>query len=136
MAIVRWEPLKDLDKFFESVQLTPFFQGSLDLAADVYEDGKDIIAEISAPGIDPDKINISIQNDHLRITGTREEERKVEKKNYYSREIRRGSFERLIPLPEHVVADQARAEFKDGVLRVIMPKKTGEPERKVKVERK
>lgn len=136
MAIIRWQPFQDLDKFFEDLQLVPFFRNGTDLAADVYEEGNNIIVEMQIPGIDADNINISVQDDYLRVGGVREEKKEVEKKHYYTKEIRRGSFERLIALPAPVIADQARAEFKDGTLKISLPKKQQQQEQKIKIEKK
>jgi len=95
----------------------------LNLAVDVYEEGKNIVAEMQLPGIDPEKVNISVEDGYLVVSGSREEEKEKKEKHYYSKEIRRGSFERAVRLPSAVVADKAEATYENGVLKVTVPKK-------------
>jgi HSP20 family protein len=105
-----------------------------DLAADVYEEGKQVIAKMSLPGVKPEELDIAIDKDTLTVSGTREEEKEVDKKDFYSKEIRRGSFSRTIGLPKIVDADEAKADYKDGVLMVSMPIVKGQEKKAVKVQ--
>lgn len=135
MSIIKWEPFGDIDRFFEEGFFSPQISRlSRDLAIDVYEDGGNIVAEMNLPGIDPSKVDISVVGHHLRVSGHREEEKEKKEKNYYSKEIRRGSFERVVRIPEDVDADKAKADYKDGVLKISLPKKGGEKTKKVKIE--
>jgi HSP20 family protein len=121
MAIIRWRPFHDIEKFFEN----NFHSHHADLAVDLYEEKDAIIAHVHVPGIDPDKIDISVEDHALKISGSREEEKETEDKNYYYKEIQRGDFERVITLPTAVIPEKTRAEFKDGVLKIYLPKKSG-----------
>ncbi|OGZ41748.1 MAG: hypothetical protein A3C80_02955 [Candidatus Ryanbacteria bacterium RIFCSPHIGHO2_02_FULL_45_43] len=124
MAIIPWDPFRDMDRFFdESFSLIPMTKLGLNLAVDVYEEGKNIVAEMQLPGIDPEKVNISVEDGYLVVSGSREEEKEKKEKHYYSKEIRRGSFERAVRLPSAVVADKAEATYENGVLKVTVPKK-------------
>ncbi|MBI3590043.1 MAG: Hsp20/alpha crystallin family protein [Candidatus Melainabacteria bacterium] len=121
--LLRWKPFRDLDRFFDAdspVMALPKF--GLDLAADVYEKNGNVVAEMYLPGIDPEKIDISVEENYLKVSGSREEKKETEEKDYYSKEIRRGSFERTIPLPDAVKKDKADASYKDGVLKITIPK--------------
>ena len=80
------------------------------------------IVETGLVGIDPDKVNISIEHDVLTIKGESEKKSEVDDKNYYRKEIRRGSFYRSVPLPAHVIGDKASAVAEDGVLKISIPK--------------
>ncbi len=91
-------------------------------AVDMYEDGENVIVETQLAGIDPEKVDISIENDVLTVRGESEKKSEVEDKNYYKKEIRRGSFYRNVPLPAHVQGDKASAEAIDGVLKISIPK--------------
>lgn len=135
MKIIRWDPFGGKNLLDEDIFNLPLNIKSVgfDLAADVYEKNNSIIVEMNIPGIDPDKIDITVEDQLLRISGKRDEEKEVKDKNYYSKEIRRGSFERVIELPSPVVVEKTTAEHKDGVLRVALPKKTPESAGKVKV---
>lgn len=134
MAVIRWRPLQEIDKFLDDLQLIQNF-GIKDLAADVYEENGNIIVEINVAGLDPKNIDISVEGDHLKISGSRKQEEEKEGRNYYKKEIRRGDFERIIHLPGEVNQNQARAETKEGILKVILPKKEKEKGQKIKVEK-
>lgn len=130
MALIRWKPFDELERMIE--------HRSWDLAVDVYEEGNNVIAKMHIPGIDPDAINIDIEEDHIHIYGKRENEKEVKEEHYYRKEICSGSFEREIGLPCSVQEDKAVAECKDGVLTITMPKAShdGKAGHKVKIVRK
>jgi HSP20 family protein len=132
MAIVKWEPFGDLDRFFDEFAPTNGRMG-FDMAVDMYEDGNAIVAEMSVPGIDPDKLDITVEGQYLRVIGTREDEKEKKTKQFYSKEIRRGSFERALRLPEPVQESNIKAEYEGGVLKVVMPKLGDKKKGKVKV---
>lgn len=75
------------------------------------------------PGVKEDDLDLSITGNQLRVSGRREEEREEEGDRYYVRERLYGDFSRTFGLPEGADADQVRAEFKNGVLAVTVPKK-------------
>src|SRR5690606_13671811 len=107
-------PFDELEKMLE--------HHTWDLAADVYEDNCNVIARMHVPGIDPDDIDIEIEDSHLHVYGERKHEKEIEEKNYYKKEICSGSFERIISLPCSVQEDKVAANCKDGVLTITMPK--------------
>lgn len=123
MALMKWDPFRDIDRFFEDFSSLPQAQNlGWDLAVDVYEEGNNVVAEMNLPGIDPQNVDVSVEDTYLRISGSREEKSEDEQTEYYTREIRRGSFERMVRLPQSVKAGEAEAEYKGGVLRVTIPK--------------
>ncbi|MBI2551161.1 Hsp20/alpha crystallin family protein [Candidatus Uhrbacteria bacterium] len=134
MSLIRWEPFRELDRLFDEDWSTmPLSKIGTDLAVDLYEEGDKVVAKMQLPGVDPKKIDVSVEDQYLKVFGAREEEKEEKKKDYYSKEIRRGSFERLVRLPKPVVADKVSADYKDGVLIVTMPKQAGSNGGKVKV---
>ncbi len=132
MALIKWEPFGGIDRFFEDFPAFP--KQGLDLAVDVYEKDKNIIAEMNLPGIPPDKINVSVEDNYLRVSGSREESKEEKEKHYYSKEIHRGSFERVVRLPAAVEKNKVSAEYKNGELTITLPKVTGAIAGKVKVQ--
>jgi HSP20 family protein len=133
MAIVKWEPFGEFDRFFDNFHTPAALGGVGDMAVDLYEDGNNIIADMSLPGIDAEKVEVTVEGRYLRVSGSREEEKETKEKQFYSKEIRRGSFERAVHIPEPVNENKVSAEYKDGVLRVTMPKLGNEKKEKVKV---
>lgn len=91
---------------------------------------------MNTAGIDPDKIEIAVHNNTLRVFGSRDEKEVVEDKHYYKKEIRRGSFERIISLPSPVDQSKATAECKDGVLYIVLPKTKATKQSTIKIVKK
>ena len=136
MSLIKWEPFDEFDRFFRDASLlNPLRQNSvgLDMAVDVYEDGSDIIAEMNVPGLKADDIDVEVEESYVRISGRREEIQEKKQKNHYAKEIRRGSFERIVQLPDTVQQEKVEAEYKDGVLKVRMPKREKTTDKRVKV---
>jgi HSP20 family protein len=105
-------------------------------AADVVETDKayEITAEL--PGIDQKNIEVNVANGGITIKGEKKEETEEKKKDYYVSERRYGSYERYFGLPEGVDADKIEATFKNGVLKVTLPKtaEAQKPAKKIEVK--
>jgi HSP20 family protein len=106
-----------------------------DLAVDVYEKDNKVIAEMNLPGVNPDEIDIDVEEDYVRVTGSREEKTENSNADYYYQEIQRGGFERSFRLPTKVDPMGASAEFEDGVLTISVPIASGQKPKKVKPTR-
>ncbi len=136
MSLIKWEPFEEFDRIFRDVSGLPTLRMqnmSFDLAADVYEDGNNIVAEMNIPGMSPDDIDIEVEETHLRVSGKREEVQEKKEKNHYAKEIRRGTFERVISLPSTVNQDGVQAVYEGGVLKVTMPKQAEKEEKRIKI---
>lgn len=123
LPLLRWRPFRDMDRFFDedfTALALPKF--GWDLAVDIYEKDSNIVAEMNIPGIDPEKVEIAIEDNYLKVSGSREEKKETEEKDYYSKEIKRGSFTRTVALPVSVKKEKAEAEYKDGILKILIPK--------------
>lgn len=142
MSLIKWTPLfadnfDDMDKDF--ADMLPAVRGSkfgFTPAVDVYEDKNDIIVETQLAGINPDDVKISIENNNLIINGESEKKSEIDEKNYYRKEIRRGSFYRSISLPSKVMGDDAKAVAEDGVLKITIPKAAETKAKTIKIENK
>ncbi len=103
-------------------------------AIDVHEDGKGIYIKADVPGIDEKNLEVSIENDILTIKGEKSEEfRQGDDKIALIMERSYGSFQRSIRLPESVKADNIKAEFKHGVLKIDIPKEKAAETKKIKI---
>ena len=124
--IIKWapflEPFEDMDKMFEDYLPARGGFTGLVPAVDVYQDNDKVYLETQLAGIDPEKVDVSIENDVLIIRGVSEKKSEVEDKNYYRKEIKRGSFYRSVPLPSHVIGEKASAEAVNGILKIAVPK--------------
>lgn len=136
MPIIPWKPFGDFDKFFEDDQwlmpLIPHIKSQP--AMDLYETDKEVIAELNLPDIDPEKVDISVENNILKISGQTEEKKEEKKKGYWRKEIRKGAFERMIRLPAPVKEDKIDATYEKGVLKIVMPKSAPEKSGKKRIK--
>ncbi len=135
MSLIKWEPFDDFDRIFRDMSLVNRSANpGYDMAVDVYEDGNDLVAEMNLPGLKGDEIDVEVEDNYLRIAGRREEVQEKKEKSHYAKEIRRGSFERVVALPDLVDQDNVSAEYQSGVLKVRMPKRPQQEEKRVKVQ--
>ena len=141
MALIKWTPffseLEDMEKSFES--MLPTVRGDrfgFTPAVDMYEDKENIVIETQLGGVDPDKVDVSIENNVLTIKGESEKKSEVDEKNYYRKEIRRGSFYRSIPLPTKVEGDKAAAVSEGGTLKITIPKASEVKPKTIKIQTK
>jgi HSP20 family protein len=152
----RWRPARDLDRFRSEFDdlierfgfdrdwfgrfPREFFGESEALPArpaiESYIEGGKFIVRTDLPGIDPKDVDIKVTGDILTVKGHREDKRETKKSDYFRREIRYGSFERSISLPEGIKAEDLKATYRDGVLELSapMPKEAAPKEVKIQVE--
>ncbi len=141
MSLIKWTPFfpefEDMNKALSD--MLPAVQGNqfgFTPAIDMYEEKNNIIVETQLAGLDPEKVDISIENNVLCLRGESEKKSEVEDKNYYRKEIRRGSFYRSIPLPTKVDGDKAQAINEGGVLKISIPKITEVKPKTIKIQTK
>jgi len=92
------------------------------LSVDVYQDKDNVIIKSTIAGVKPEDIDISIQNDLITIKGKRDNDLTVSQEDYFYQECYWGSFSRSIILPVEVKSEETKAELKNGILTVILPK--------------
>jgi HSP20 family protein len=146
MALMRWRPMRDLLSIQEEVnRLFDEFFGKFPSRLDVFETGwtpsvdiietkDDIVVEAELPGIRQEDINVSITDNVLTIKGEKKQEKEVKEENYHRIERSYGAFQRSFTLPTAVQADKAKASFKDGVLKVVIPKAEEAKPKEIKIE--
>lgn len=103
------------------------------LTIDAYQTDDDIIIESTVAGVEPDDIDIDITNDSVIIRGERKHAEEVSEENYLYQECYWGKFSRVIPLPQDIDPDKAKAEFNNGILRIQLPKIAKNRTKKLKV---
>lgn len=113
-------------------ELATFPSWSL-LAGELEETSKDIVVRIELPGMDKDDCQIRIEGNVLYLSGEKRFERETNDSTYHLMERAYGAFQRTIPLPRNVNIDKAEASFKNGVLKVRLPKAGGEMGKSVPV---
>ena len=132
MSLMPYNPFKEIEEWFGEVPRTP--------RADVYEKGKNIIAEVELPGVKTEDIKVDIEDNMLSIEAKSEKKKEKKEKGYYKRELSSGYYRRVLPLPVEVKENKADASYDQGVLKVVIPKKKEEKKErkstKIKVKSK
>ena len=103
------------------------------LAAEVFDDAKSVIVRLEAPGLEAKEIDLQVINNMLVVRGEKLLQQEHNDGQYHIIECAYGSFERAIPLPAEVDSEKTKASYKRGILRVELPKLTGQKQQKIKV---
>jgi HSP20 family protein len=120
---------REMDQFFDD--MVPFSWSrenggrALDTWApstDITEDEKEYMIRMDIPGMEKNDIRINVQDGRITVTGDRKTEEKEEKKDFVRQERYHGSFYRSFTLPEKLNEDTIQASFKNGVLKLVVPK--------------
>jgi len=126
-TLVRWNPnrslFSDFDRLFDTEsRLNRSMFKNWGLAVDVSENEDDYTVKASVPGINPDDLEITMEDGVLTIKGEIKESEEISKEQYHVRERRYGSFSRNVRFPVDVNADEIHASYEQGVLTLIVPK--------------
>lgn len=109
-------------------------QGWSMIGGDLFEDEQRIVVKLEVPGMDKNDLDIEVQGNALVVRGEKRFEKEETEGRYRVLQCAYGSFQRMVPLPVAVMADKARASYRNGVLRIELPKaETGQP-RKLSVK--
>ena len=123
----------EIDRLFEApLQRTSEFLGWTP-AFDVYEEKDNFIVKAELPGMKKEDITVSLHDGNLIISGERKTETKGEGAEVYRAERFFGKFQRTVALPTTVATNQVKAEYKDGVLTVTLPKSEEAKPRQINV---
>ncbi|MBW1989654.1 MAG: Hsp20/alpha crystallin family protein [Deltaproteobacteria bacterium] len=95
------------------------FRPSLDVAAT----DKEYTVSVELPGVDKDDVSVEVENDTLRIWGQKQQKEEKKEQDYYRVERAYGCFQRVLSLPEDADADNIQASFKNGVMKISIPRK-------------
>ncbi|RLB07000.1 MAG: Hsp20/alpha crystallin family protein [Deltaproteobacteria bacterium] len=144
MALIPWRPFRELDtlrremdrlwdRFFSERPLE-WLGGQWTPSLDVSETKDKVVVKAEIPGIDPKDIDVSLSNGVLTIKGEKKQEREEKDENYHLVERSYGSFSRAVRLPAEVQEDKVKASYKDGVLKITLPKTERAKEKEIKIE--
>jgi len=103
-------------------------------AMDVYQDKDKVVVQAEVPGLSKDDIDVSLEGDVLTIQGEKKEEKEEKEKRYHRVERSYGYFQRVVELPAPVDAKGIKADFKDGVLKITLPKKEEAKPKSIKID--
>ncbi len=142
-SITRWDPFHNLSSLQDQVNrlFNTTFQGRADNSAlttwapavDIYETENELVLKADLPDMVEKDLDIRVENNMLTIHGERKFEEKVKEENYLRIERAYGAFTRSFSLPSTVNSEAIKAEYKNGVLTVLMPKRAESKPKQVKV---
>jgi len=141
--LAKWNPIKefldlrdDFDRIIDRFFSKDFevWEGARPFDVDIYEDADNIVLKAEIPGMNKEDISISLTEDTITISGKKAEEKKIERENYFKKEIRTGSFSRSFTLPCAVDKEKVKATYKNGILEILLPKSEKAKEKEIKVE--
>lgn len=137
MTVVRYEPWallnrlrRDLDQSFDNVAR----DASWTPAVDIHEEANKFVVRADLPGVKPADIEITAEKGVLSLRGARNFEQQNDEGHYSRVERVSGKFVRTFTLPENVQTDAIKAQFKDGVLELTIPKVAKVEPRKIEVQ--
>jgi len=138
MAITTWDPLTEmrslarrLERFMEPLTSVTTFREPFRYFGegfwpnvDIYEDKEEIVCMVELPGMDSKDVEIRLEDSTLTIQGERKLTWEDKRENYVRVESNYGSFSRSFTMPSTIDKDRVRAEFKNGVLEIHLPKRS------------
>lgn len=99
------------------------------LAGDVFEDDTKVVVRLEVPGMEKEQFDIQVQDNSLLVSGEKRFEREQTEGRYRTFECAYGSFQRSIRLPAPVKSEEAKANYRNGILRIELPKEKQEKPR-------
>lgn len=141
-----WNTFRDMERMFRGFFGSPFpmvrrphwllseFREQFMPDVDLKETENEFVLSATVPGMEKDDIDIDVTSDRITICGERKTEEEKPEERYHLRQQSYGSFKVSYDLPAEVKADQAKANYKNGVLEVVLPKSEVAQAHKVKVE--
>src|SRR6266849_6471878 len=146
MSISRYDPFRDLrtlqqevNRLFTGNAARAFddegiARGAWSPSVDIYENKDQIVLEAELPGMKREDFDLSVENNVITLRGERHFEKKDESDNYHRVERAYGSFTRSFTLPNTVSSEGATAEYRNGVLRVTLPKRAETKARRIEIK--
>jgi len=148
MTLVKWEPFRDLitmqdrmSRLFDDTlsrvwKEEELQRGTWTPPVDVVDRGQEVILKVDLPELSQSEIDIQVEENTLTIKGERKFIKETPEDNYLQIERPYGIFHRQFTLPKRIDQEKIKATYKDGVLRVVLPKKEEVPPKPVPVEAK
>jgi HSP20 family protein len=121
MALTRWNPYRELNRFFE--REGPVATTVWSPSVDIFENDNELVVKAELPGMELKDIEVTFENNVLTIKGERRFEHETKKEDYHRVEREFGCFSRSFALPTYVDEAKVKADYKDGILKVVLPKK-------------
>jgi HSP20 family protein len=128
MSLIRWDPFREFNAlparlgFLGRDWDTPPATATWNPSVDIFENDNDVVIKAEVPGMNAKDFDVRLENNVLTIKGERHFEKETKEENYHRIEREYGNFTRSFALPTAVNGDKVTAEYKDGVLKIVLPK--------------
>ncbi len=135
-AVNPWEPgnvFRNFASVFPGVFDPEASEATRSPKVDVFDNGGNFVVSAELPGVSREDLDIDVKDNRLTIKGEKKLENKTEKEGYLRVERSYGLFERSFFLDDNIDRENIKAEYKDGVLRLTLPRKQDEPLKKIEV---
>ena len=151
MTLSKWQPFQELSSMRK--QLDRLFDEMLSVgdsdwmgrhglggrwtpAVELKETETELVLKAEIPGIEAQELEVEVGEERVTISGEHQEEKRSEdpQPNYFHSELHYGKFERVVPLPMPIKTEEIKSEFKQGILRLTLPKREAVPQKAVKVK--
>ena len=145
MAIARWDPFRDLNMLQDRMNRLfddagrpwrtdePAATTSWSPSVDIFETEGEIVVKAELPGMDRKDIQLNLENNVLSLRGERKFQKETKDDNYHRIERSYGVFSRAFSIPATVDEERIRADYKDGVLKIVLPKKDQAKPKQIKI---
>jgi HSP20 family protein len=145
MALVKWEPFRDLmamqdrmarlfDETLSRIWKEEVPRGVWSPSVDILERENEVVLKVDLPEMNQNEIDIKVEEDTLIIRGERKFIKETPGGNYLQIERPYGTFQRTFPVPRMIDQEKIKAAYKDGVLRIVLPKKEEVHPKKISLE--
>ena len=146
MNLVKWNPWREMETFSDHVNR--LFGGSFSPTVwvseesglrdwrpvvDIFDHGEKVVIKAELPGVDKKDIHVDVKDGILTLRGERSYENELKEENYHRKERAFGKFHRSFALPDGLNPDKIDADYKDGVLKIEIPKPEEKKPRKIAV---
>lgn len=147
MTLVKWEPFRDLmamqdrmtrliDETLSRIWKEDMAQGVWSPPVDILERGDEVVLKADLPGVTQNEIDIRVEEGTLTIQGERKFVKESPEENYVQIERPYGTFRRTFSIPRTIDQESIKASYKDGVLRIILPRRQEIQPKQIVVEPK
>jgi HSP20 family protein len=136
MSLVKWDPFRELNRLTDFMRPRwemPASTTAWNPAVDIFENENELVIKAELPGMEAKDIEIGLENNVLTMKGERRFEKETKEENYHRVEREYGHFSRSFSLPAAVKEDKITAEFKNGLLKVVLPKKEEAKTKSIKI---
>lgn len=131
-SFLRWDPWREMRRSMLLGRAVPFAEDFPPL--NLWSSENDVLITAEMPGIDADKLDISVMNDHVTISGSRPEEQPGEGESYHRQERSHGRFSRSLTLPFRVDSTKVDAKYEKGILKISLPRHEQDKPRRIQIK--